>query len=176
MKLGKTLVAFALFPSLGLVAVADSGADHQTTQTRPVSRGTSGGNLNEFFTCPEGTYCSSGTLGALVKDADGKLYILSNYHVLSRTEGSCIAGDTITQPGSVDAGCSLNSSSGVAVLTECVSLNFSGGNNTADAAIAEIVTGAVDPAGSILDIGQPSTTTVAPKTRMRVKKSDARRA
>jgi hypothetical protein len=152
-------------------AFADGGAAHQATQTRPIQLGTSGGNLNEFFTCPDGTYCSSGTLGALVQDTNGTHYILSNFHVLTRTTGGCQPGDAITQPGLVDSGCSLDASDAVATLSACIPINTSGGNNTVDAAMAAVMAGDVDPSGSILDIGQPSATTLAPKNRLKVKKS-----
>jgi hypothetical protein len=169
-KLRNISTGFAVL-SFALTALADSGPNHQSSQTRPIQLGTSGGNLNEFFTCPDGTYCSSGTLGALVKDGNGTLYILSNNHVLSRTEGGCLPGDAISQPGLVDANCSLAASSAVANLTTCVPLNFSGGDNKVDAAMAEVIPGDVDPNGAILDIGQASTNTVAPKSRLKVKKS-----
>lgn len=171
MKIAQCLFAAVLCPFLPLLALADSRPAHQATQSRPIQLGTSGGNLNELFTCPEGTYCASGTLGALVKDGSVRLYILSNRHVLSRTAGGCQPGDAITQPGLIDAACSLGSGSTVATLTQCAAINFSGGNNKVDASIAEIIAGAVSTNGVILDIGQPSTSTVAPKTRLGVKKS-----
>lgn len=46
---------------------------------------------------------TAGTQGAIVKDASGNLYILSNNHVLAN-ENNCKVGDIILQPGSYDGG------------------------------------------------------------------------
>ena len=45
---------------------------------------------------------TAGTLGAIVK-RDGKLYLLSNCHVLARS-GNATAGDQIVYPGPADGG------------------------------------------------------------------------
>ena len=62
-------------------ALADGGPDHQVYQVRPIELGTSGGNIYDRSIL----YCCSGTLEALVQDASGVQYILSNNHVLART-------------------------------------------------------------------------------------------
>lgn len=46
---------------------------------------------------------TAGTQGAVVKDSEGKLYILSNNHVLAN-ENNCSVGDEILQPGPYDGG------------------------------------------------------------------------
>ena len=167
-----------MFRLLSVVAVllalnvrADSGANHQIAQGRPIQLGTSGGNLNDSSS----RYCCSGTLGAVVKDSSGKLYILSNNHVLSLANLGH-TGDAITQPGLVDANCRLSTSDSVANLTRFVTLQFAPKQgaappNKVDAAIAQIITGDVNTTGAIIDIGSPSSSTVAPSVGMNVKKS-----
>ena len=46
---------------------------------------------------------TAGTQGAIVKDSEKKLYILSNNHVLAN-ENKCAVGDAILQPGPHDGG------------------------------------------------------------------------
>jgi hypothetical protein len=128
-------------------------------------------------------YCCGGTLGALVQDANNIQYILSNNHVLAKTNMG-ISGDDIIQPGLIDQNpvCSKDSNDTVADLTTFVSISFKKGTtNTVDAAIAEVrsncigslgyTVNCVDPLGSILDIGQVSNSTVTPTLNMPVKKS-----
>ena len=75
---------------------------------------------------------TAGTLGARV--TDGKdVYILSNNHVLANMNQAAI-GDPIIQPGSYDKGKSPDDD--IANLTAFQPINFSGGSNTIDAAIA----------------------------------------
>ena len=146
---------------------ADKGPAHQVVQNRPISLGTSGGNIqdiSEFF-------CCSGTLGSLVRDAAGTQYILSNNHVLARTN-SATAGELITQPGLTDVGCAQITANGVATLSATVPISFtSGTTNPVDAAIAQTLSGVVNTSGLILDIGQVSTSTIAPILGAQVKKS-----
>jgi hypothetical protein len=157
------------------VVWADKGADHQVFQERPIQLGTSGGNIHDRSQF----YCCSGTLGALVKDAEGVKYILGNNHVLARLNAAAI-GEAINQPGQVDQNCGQVGA--VADLSDFVELLFDGSANVVDAAIAEIRLGAcsdndgnpvdcVDTSGSILDIGQISSNTVAAVLNKKVKKS-----
>ncbi len=146
---------------------ADTIADHQVAQSRPIQLGTSGGNLND----DSAQFCCSGTLGALVQDKNGKLYVLSNNHVLARTNRGR-KREPITQPGLVDANCFLTSNDSVAALTKRVGLHFGGhSQNVIDAAIAEIIPGQVDPSGNILGIGALNASIVEPTVGMAVKKS-----
>jgi len=77
---------------------------NQMAQNIPVKLGTSGGNAKDSSLQGKLTFCCSGTLGALVQ-RNGTLYILSNNHVLARSDSASI-GDAITQPGLIDANCS----------------------------------------------------------------------
>lgn len=150
------------------VAYADSGPDHQTVQPWPIQLGTSGGNINDISKL----YCCSGTLGGLVEDSSGTQYILSNNHVIARSNLG-IPGDEISQPGMIDQQC--RNSGVLANLAAFVPIKFKSKRsvplNEADAAIALPLTGAVDPSGSILDIGPLSANIVAAAVGMAVQKS-----
>jgi len=147
---------------------------NETFLTPPVQLGTSGGNVNDSSS----GFCCSGTLGALVSRA-GVNYILSNNHVLARS-GNAKPGEHISQPGMVDTRCGTNSNSIVANFTQAVQLN-KGGTSIADAAIAQVVSGQVDPTGAILQLGTvscglaqpapPANTTGVPSPGMNVAKS-----
>lgn len=81
---------------------------------------------------------TAGTIGAVVRDSgatdNGRRYILSNNHVLANANAAQV-GDAIWQPGPFDGGTAADQ---IATLTRFVSLNFAGGDNAANAAIAEI--------------------------------------
>ena len=101
--------------------------------------------------------CCSGTLGALVEDAGKRQYLLSNNHVLARSDHASV-GDTIVQPGLIDNNCSpLGDGAGrhpvprLAQLTGWLALSSKQTN--ADAAIAQVTSRAVDPSGGILELG-----------------------
>ncbi len=116
-----------------------------TSQSLPILLGTSGGNSKDFVVSGSTITCCSGTLGSLVNRA-GTLYILSNNHVLDKS-GHGTIGDPVNQPGLVDNNC--NPGTLVANLSQAATL----GSSNVDAAIAQIVTGAVDTNGTILDLG-----------------------
>src|SRR5918992_5140841 len=82
--------------ALTATALADGGANHQIPSDQ---FGTSGGNINDRTRA----FCCSGTLGALVSDGTDR-YILSNNHVLARTNQAA-AGEDVSQPGMIDNGC-----------------------------------------------------------------------
>ncbi len=156
-------IALSIFVS---ISVASADAPH-SAYLRPVDLGTSGGNINDVSSI----YCCSGTLGALVRDSGGTQYILSNNHVLARTNKGR-QGDVITQPGLIDMFCSHDTSYGVANLSSFVPISFKkGARNTVDAAIAVTQNGKIDPSGAILDIGAISSQTVNASPGMPVKKS-----
>ena len=159
------LLALALPVTLVDTAYPDGGDDHQTAQTTPIELGASGGSVDDSTR----RFCCGGTLGALVTDIDGGLYILGNNHVLARFNKAEV-GEDIVHPGLIDAGCSTSSPEVVANLTDFVEI-FKNGTNDVDAAIAEIVTGTVNTSGSILDIGTISADTLAPSVGLAVKKS-----
>jgi hypothetical protein len=152
--LSLTAILPFLFASLNLTA--DSGLLHQSAQSRPISMGTSGGNLNTIFFCGRSGYCSSGTLGGVLTDRDGDLYILSNNHVFS-TDINDGLGDLVTQPGLIDAGCNLTDSDAVGMVVAQVTIGFKlNSNNRVDAALALAFDGQVHPMGHTIDLGTPS--------------------
>src|SRR5712671_2635817 len=75
---------------------------------------------------------TAGTIGARVRDALGRVYILSNNHVLANSNGASI-GDPEYQPGPFDGGTAADQ---IATLSDFQVINFTGGSNTIDAAIA----------------------------------------
>jgi hypothetical protein len=76
---------------------------------------------------------TAGTIGARVRDALGRVYILSNNHVLANSNGATI-GDPEYQPGPFDGGTAADQ---IATLTDFQTITFSTtANNTIDAAIA----------------------------------------
>lgn len=141
---------------------------HTAPQTRPIQLGTSGGNIKDRSTA----FCCSGTLGGLVAKG-GVQYILSNNHVLARTNTGSI-GDDIIQPGLIDQTpvCFQDLNDAVADLSSWEPILFTKGTtNVVDAAIAQVRTGTVRTDGSILDIGTLSSTPVVATMNMPVKKS-----
>jgi len=189
------LAGVVLAAQAGAPAIADSGADHQTEQSGAILMGTTAGNINDFGTDGTYVYCCGGTAGALVTDANGVFYILSNNHVLARinepppftaafltnyTYENTIHPGLIDQDNSDgDSVCTQDEGDTVAHLSGYVpidfsggnNIDFSGGNNTVDAAIAETVSGAVDTSGAILDIGVPDYEPATAMVDMRVTKS-----
>lgn len=87
---------------------------------------------------------TAGTLGALVRNASSQLFILSNNHVLANQNDANI-GDAALQPGPFDGGTLPNDQIGT--LAAFQAIDFSGGSNTIDAAIAQ-VTNAADVVNS----------------------------
>ena len=76
---------------------------------------------------------TAGTIGARVRDGTGRVYILSNNHVLANSNGSTI-GDPEYQPGPFDGGTAADQ---IATLSDFQTITFtSTANNTIDAAIA----------------------------------------
>jgi len=85
---------------------------------------------------------TAGTIGGRVRDALGRVYILSNNHVLANSNGATI-GDPEYQPGPFDGGTSADQ---IATLSDFQVINFTGGSNTIDAAIALSTTSLLDNA------------------------------
>jgi len=157
----KTLLLVALvatlllFSSLLTSGLADGGANHQV---RNQHFGVSGGNVNDHSSA----FCCSGTLGSLVT-INGTKYILSNNHVLARSD-QAVAGEDISQPGLIDNSCRVATL--VGDFTAAVPL----GQNV-DAAVAQLRTGTMDSTGFIEDVGVPSSTIVNPSVGLAVAKS-----
>ena len=151
---------------------ADDGAAHRIDQVFPVKLGTSGGNIHDRSKA----FCYGGTLGSLVEDIDGLQYVLSNNHVLARTNLAA-SGENIIQPGLIDQNptCNQDTNDAVAGLSEFIPILFKSKKtlpaNNVDAAIAEVRPGAVISTGEILDIGTISNTTLDPAIDLAVKKS-----
>jgi hypothetical protein len=115
--------------------------ENQEQQTFPIKLGASGVNANSQD-------CCSGTLGSLLQDKNGKQYVLSNNHILGRV-GHASAGEAIVQPGYIDAFCNFALPNTVAHFTAAPPIQTS----NVDAAIAQVVPGAVDSHGEIIGLG-----------------------
>ena len=163
------IIAFSLLPT---ATWADSGPAHRVDQPFPIQLGTSGGNINDSSK----GFCYGGTLGALVEDGSGNQFILSNNHVLARTNAAA-TGEGIVQPGLIDQSpaCFKDNTDIVANLSEFIPILFKTKGtmppNAVDAAIARVRADYVDSTGFVLDIGTLSSDTVEPILGMAVKKS-----
>jgi len=110
---------------------------------------------------------TAGTIGCRVKDAQGNVYALSNNHVYANSNDASL-GDEVIQPGTYDGGSLPDDLIGVLYAFEPI--DFSGGNNTMDAAIASTTTSLLGNATPSDGYGIPKSTTTAPAIRMKVKK------
>lgn len=153
--LASTMLLAAVCAPLPRTGLADGGANHQTRNTH---FGVSGGNVNDISRA----FCCGGTLGSLVTDGTAQ-YILSNNHVLARS-GKAMPGEDITQPGRIDNGCRVPPT--VARFTAAPPLN-----SNVDAAVAELIPGAMDSTGFIEDIGTISSSVLSPTVGLAVAKS-----
>ncbi|MGH9598371.1 MAG: hypothetical protein ACRD27_00790 [Terracidiphilus sp.] len=144
---------------LNTAGVNSNPAMHEAQLTTPISLGSSGGNNDDYDATTSGgkTYiadCCSGTLGSLVQNSSGTQFLLSNNHVLARSDQAKV-GDTIIQPGLVDDGCTPYGDGGqvtaVGTLTGWLALSSKATN--ADAAIAQVDSGTVNTSGNILELG-----------------------
>jgi hypothetical protein len=142
---------------LNTAGINSNPATHQVQLTTPVSLGSSGGNNNDYDT--QGNQisdCCGGTLGALLQNSGGTQYLLSCNHVFARSDQAS-TGEMIVQPGLIDNNCTPNGdgagTTAVGVLTAWLPLSSSSTN--ADAAIAQVNSGAVSSTGAILEFGLP---------------------
>ena len=140
---------------LNTAGVSSNPATHQAQSSTPVPLGASGGNNNDYDA--QGNQivdCCGGTLGSLIEDGSGRQYLLGSNHVLARSDHANI-GDPIVQPGLIDNNCTPNGEGAgttpVGSLTSWLPLSSAATN--ADAAIAQVDSGAVNTAGSILELG-----------------------
>jgi hypothetical protein len=119
------------------------------TYRTPIWSGVSIGNDRE---------CAAGTLGCVVSDnANGKLYILSNNHVLAR-ENKAAIGERIDQPGRLEASCAQTGQ--IAKLSKFVNITMRrNANNLVDAACAEFT---INGATSQMALGTAYTPTAVP--------------
>jgi hypothetical protein len=127
---------------------------NQSAQAIPIDLGSSGGNINDSNTTGNTIECCGGTLGSLVT-LGGTQYILSNNHVLARSDAAS-TGEAIIQPGLIDVNCNKTQATTVANLSQFANLQTesnSASPSNIDAAIAQVVAGEVDPSGNILYLG-----------------------
>ena len=123
---------------------------------RPVPIGVSTGH-------PEIT---AGTIGARVTDGTN-VYALSNNHVYANENKTSI-GDAVIQPGTYDGGISPDDDIGT--LSAYVAIDFSGGINYVDAAIASTTTTLLGNSTPYDGYGTPRATIADASVGMKVKK------
>lgn len=103
--------------------------DRTARQDVPVPIGVSTGN---------GTSCSAGTIGALLV-AGNAHYAMSNNHVYVPSNNPNSIGQSIRQQGVYDtSNCVLSETQAIGTLHAFVRLDFTGGINTVDVAIAAV--------------------------------------
>ena len=122
------------------------------------------------FREPNDAFIMAGTFGAVVKDAQNNLYILSNNHVLAFENGveadgvtkrqALSPGAAIFQPGLLDGG--KIATDKIAELTRWVDLRADRTDNLVDGAIAKVVSQGL-VSRNILFIGGPTGTATAAK-------------
>ncbi len=150
---------------LNTAGVTSNPSSHRAQLPTLMAMGSSGGN-NHDFDARGNTIadCCSGTLGALIQDNNGKQFILSNNHVLARSDHASV-GDAIVQPGLIDNNCTPNGDGPGTVPVASLSawLPLRSAQTNADAAIAQVASRTVDATGSILELGarQPDGTLAA---------------
>ncbi|MGH3136875.1 MAG: fibronectin type III domain-containing protein, partial [Gaiellaceae bacterium] len=125
----------------GVIEPRDHAPTHEFP--RPVPIGVSAGLAG----------VATGTLGARVVDGSNNVYALSNNHVFAGVNTASI-GDPIISPGDVDGG--SDPGDRIGTLAAFQTINFSGGTNTMDAAIAATSTADVGTATPVDGYGTPS--------------------
>lgn len=136
-----------------IVASTDETAKH-----RPAPLGVSIGHPD----------ITAGTLGFKVEDGAGNAYVLSNNHVMANINQASI-GDHILQPGAYDGG--TDPADRIGDLADFVPIDFSGGANVVDAAIASVLSSDVLSSTPVDEgYGQPSATTASAFVGMAVQK------
>jgi hypothetical protein len=140
---------------LNTAGVNSNPAGHQGQLPTLMPLGSSGGNNNDFDAHGNTIAdCCSGTLGSLIQDNSGRQYVLSNNHVLARSDRATV-GDPIVQPGLIDNNCTPTGAGPgtvpVAALSAWLPLKLPQTN--ADAAIAQVASRTVDANGAILELG-----------------------
>src|SRR5437899_2010423 len=90
-------------PSVSGSAIVTIFPPNQNSEGNPIFFGSSGGNQKDSQTSGGFIICCGGTLGSAVTRG-GTEYILSNNHVLARTD-LAVPGEKIIQPGLIDNRC-----------------------------------------------------------------------
>ena len=110
--------------------------DEKEVHNTPVPIGVSSSNEKSIVF----PFCFTGTLGARLVGGDGTTgYGLSNNHVYANVNGANGAGpgSGVIQPGLADSGCTTTDTNPIGTLTAYVPIDFDGGDNLVDAAIAK---------------------------------------
>ena len=131
---------------LNTAGVASNPTQHQGPLPTLMPLGSSGGNNHDYDARGNTVAdCCSGTLGALIQDNSGRQFLLSNNHVLARSDRASV-GDPIVQPGLIDNNCTPSGEGPgtvpVAALSAWLPLNSAQTN--ADAAIAQVASRTID--------------------------------
>lgn len=140
---------------LNPAGVTSNPATHQEQFASLAPLGSSGGNNNDFDARGNTIAdCCSGTLGALLQDNSGRQFLLSNNHVLARSDHAAV-GDPIVQPGLIDNNCTPNGDGPGTLPVAALSawLPLKSAETNADAAIAQVGARSMDNAGAILELG-----------------------
>lgn len=140
---------------LNTAGVTSNPAVHQGQLATLMALGSSGGNNNDFDARGNTIAdCCSGTLGSLIQDNTGRQYLLSNNHVLARSDHGSV-GDPIVQPGLIDNNCTPNGDGPGTVPVASLSawLPLGSSQTNADAAIAQVDSRTLESSGSILELG-----------------------
>jgi len=138
---------------LNTSGVSSNPAAHQSLMPISLQLGSSGGNINDYGTSGNQIVnCCSGTLGALIEDSTHRTYLLSNNHVLARSDQASV-GEAIVQPGLIDNNCTPNGAGILTMATLTGWLPLSSRSTNVDAAIAAVASRSIDPTGSILELG-----------------------
>jgi hypothetical protein len=149
---------------LNTAGVTSNPATHESKLTTPISLGSSGGSNNDYDTSGNQIVdCCGGTLGSLIQNSSGAQYLLSNNHVLARSDQASV-GEAIVQPGLIDDNCTPYGQPGAAITpvgTLSGWLPLKSNATNADAAIAAVNSGAVSTTGNILEFGSLTNGTLA---------------
>ncbi|MDE3186816.1 MAG: hypothetical protein KGM96_04740 [Acidobacteriota bacterium] len=140
---------------LNTAGVASNPTGHQAQLATPMQLGSSGGNNGDFDLNGNTIIdCCSGTLGSLIQDGSGRQFLLSNNHVLARSDHASV-GDAIVQPGLIDNNCTPNGEGPGTVPVGSLTgwLPLSASQTNTDAAIAQVASRTVDATGNILELG-----------------------
>lgn len=165
------VVSILLFAAGAPTSAPADTCNQQSFLSRPIPMGVSGSNIGSI----DKSVCCSGTLGALLQNATGtKRYILSNNHVIARTNKAPL-GSKVVEPGLVDNACFRNTGHSVGNLSRFVPIRFGTSNsfadsksNLVDAAVA--ITSSSNASPDILNIGAISDTPVSAVLDMLVQK------
>ena len=110
---------------------------------------------------------TAGTIGARVVDDSGNVYALSNNHIYAN-ENEASIGDAVIQPGTYDDG--ISPVDDIGTLFAYVAIDFDGGINVVDAAIASTTTTLLGNSTPSDGYGTPKLTLADAYINMKVKK------